>query len=104
MSVQRPAVELSPGDVVRADFDRIARLDGDVWDHNSHYHGFLLDFLPPRCGEALDLGCGTGGFSRLLAGRCAHVLALDLSPEMIRVAGVRSASIANITYQVADAL
>jgi len=31
-------------------------------------------------------GCGTGTFSRLLADRSEHVLALDLSPQMIQIA------------------
>jgi SAM-dependent methyltransferase len=88
---------------VRADFDRIAPLTGEGWDHNSHYHGFLLGQLPPHCTEALDVGCGTGAFSRLLAQRSERVLALDLSPRMIEVARGRSRATPNIDYLVADA-
>ena len=64
---------------IQADFDRIAALSGEQWDHNSHYHGFLLRQLPRHCGAVLDLGCGTGAFSRCLASRADHVLGLDLA-------------------------
>jgi SAM-dependent methyltransferase len=50
----------------------------------------------------LELGCGTGEFSRRLASLAHEVVALDLSPEMIRVARNRSARLANIGYIVGD--
>jgi len=89
---------------VRADFDRIALVSNDGWDHNSHYHSFLLKHLPPHCVEVLEIGCGTGAFSRRLATRSGRVLALDLSPQMIRIAKERSGQHSNIDFQVADAL
>ncbi|WP_207956924.1 class I SAM-dependent methyltransferase [Rubrobacter tropicus] len=86
------------------DFDRIADLSGTGgWDHNVHYHAFLLEQLPLRLGEALEVGCGTGQFARSLAERCERVLAIDLSPRMIEVARDRSKEHANIEYAVADA-
>ena len=88
---------------VRADFDRIASLDGGGWDHNAHYHAYLLSQLPARCGRALELGCGAGEFSRLLAGRAASVLALDLSPRMVARARELSEAHPNVAYAVADA-
>ncbi len=87
---------------VRADFDCIALLSGEEWDHSSHYHDFLARHIPGRCREALDLGCGTGAFSRLLATHSEHVLALDLSPNMIGLARERSARFPNIDFRVAD--
>jgi SAM-dependent methyltransferase len=98
------SVRPQPVDLTRADFDRIARLPDGGWNHNDHYHAFLLSQLPGRCGEALEVGCGTGAFSRLLARRCDRVLALDLSPEMVRVASEASADVPNLSFQVADAL
>jgi ubiquinone/menaquinone biosynthesis C-methylase UbiE len=90
--------------VIRAEFDRIARLTADEkWSQNPPYHDLLLQYVPRDCRRALEIGCGTGAFSRLLAGRSEHVLALDLSPEMIRTARARSAEFANIEFQVADA-
>ncbi len=89
---------------IQADFDRLAVLSTEEWSHNDHYHSFLLRHVPDACAQALDIGCGTGGYSRLLAQRAGHVLALDLSPQMIRVAQERSTHFSNIEYQVADVL
>jgi ubiquinone/menaquinone biosynthesis C-methylase UbiE len=90
---------------IQADFDRIAVLStAEHWDHNSHYHPFLLKHLPPRLQNALDIGCGTGTFSRQLARRSEEVIGLDLSPEMIRVAESHSGEHNNIQYQVADVM
>lgn len=89
--------------IIRAEFDRIASLaDDERWNQNSHYHDFLLRYVPLNCRNALEIGCGKGAFSRRLASRSEHVLALDLSPEMIRIARARSAQFVNIDFQVAD--
>ena len=89
---------------VREDFDRLADLsEGDGWNHNAHYHAFLLRQLPPRLREALEIGCGTGAFARSLAERSERVLAIDLSPRMIEVAKDRSKGHPNVEYTVADA-
>lgn len=89
---------------VRAEFDRIALLASEEgWNQNSHYHDFLLRHVPLKCERALEVGCGAGEFSRRLAGRARQVLALDLSPEMIRLALERSGEFPNITFQVGDA-
>jgi ubiquinone/menaquinone biosynthesis C-methylase UbiE len=89
---------------VRADFDRLALLSGEEWGHNGHYHDFLARHLPEPCREALEIGCGTGAFSRLLAKASERVLALDLSPNMIGLARERSARFPNIEFEVADVL
>jgi ubiquinone/menaquinone biosynthesis C-methylase UbiE len=88
--------------IIQADFDRIALLSDDVWNPNSHYHDFLLRQLPADCRTALEIGCGTGAFSRLLAKRSERVLALDLSPQMIRIAAERSAQFSNLEFRVVD--
>lgn len=89
---------------VRDDFDRIAGLAEPPWDHNSHYHPYLLGRLPARSGDALDVGCGTGAFARLLAGRAERVLALDLSPEMVRRARQRCSGHPNVRFEVAGVM
>src|ERR1044071_2755509 len=89
---------------VAKDFDRLALLDSDGWTHNNHYHNFLLRSVPGKCGSALEIGCGTGAFSRLIAERAGQVLAIDLSPGMIRVARSRSARFPNLEFQVADVM
>ena len=87
---------------IQKDFDRIALVSEDGATQNDHYHNFLLRHLPPNCHDVLEIGCGTGGFARRLAERSQHVLALDLSPEMIRIARERSAQFPNIEFQLAD--
>ena len=88
----------------RADFDRLALLDSEGWTANNHYHNYLLRFVPRNCVNALEIGCGTGAFSRRLAERAERVVALDLSPAMIRVAQSGSTHFPNIRFEVADAM
>jgi SAM-dependent methyltransferase len=89
---------------IRDDFDNIALLEQARWDHNNHYHSFLLAQLPKKGNLVLDIGCGTGEFSRLLAKRFDRVLAIDLSPKMIEVAKQNSRHYENINFQIADIL
>ncbi|MDF5707628.1 MAG: DUF1698 domain-containing protein [Nostoc sp. S4] len=64
---------------IRHDFDRIALHEQEGWNHNSHYHNFLLKQLPLDSRNVLDIGCGTGLYSRLIAQRADRVIAIDLS-------------------------
>jgi ubiquinone/menaquinone biosynthesis C-methylase UbiE len=89
---------------IQADFDKIALLIDKEWNHNDHYHEFLLRHIPERCTNALEIGCGTGAFSRLLAERAKQVLAVDLSPNMIRLALQHSTQHPNIEFQIADVM
>jgi ubiquinone/menaquinone biosynthesis C-methylase UbiE len=90
--------------LIQADFDRLAAFSQDGWNHNSHYHRFLLRHVPQPCLQALEVGCGSGAFARLLATRAEQVLALDVSPQMIRLARERSQQYTNIEFHIADAL
>jgi len=87
---------------IQTDFDRIALVSTDGATQNEHYHNFLLRHLQIECRYALEIGCGTGAFARLLAKRSQKVLALDLSPEMIRIAREHSAHISNVEFQLGD--
>ena len=91
-------------ETVRADFDRIALLPGRGWNHNRYYHRRLLSLVPAACGDALDVGSGTGDLTRLLAARCARVTGVDLSPNMVAEARRRSAGLSNVDYVVADVM
>ncbi|MDE3175858.1 MAG: methyltransferase domain-containing protein [Pseudomonadota bacterium] len=57
----------------------------------------VLPRLAPR-GEWLDVGCGSGVFSRLLARGGAEVLGLDGSPAMVEAA--RGAGGAGVSFEV----
>jgi SAM-dependent methyltransferase len=116
---------------IQQDFDRIALLTEASEDgaaHNDHYHNYLLRHLPANCHDVLEIGCGTGTFSRRLANYLSarttgkprlndrgagsagilpaevRILALDFSPEMIRIARARSAQFPNIEFELADVL
>jgi SAM-dependent methyltransferase len=89
---------------IQTDFDRIALVSPDGSLQNDHYHNFLLRHLPLGCQAAVEVGCGRGEFSRRLAAKSKRVLALDLSPEMIRIARTRSAHLPNIEFQIADVM
>lgn len=90
---------------IQQDFDRIAALEApEAWNHNNHYHGWLLRSAPAHCTDALEVGCGSGAFARLLAARTDRVLALDLSLVMLQLARERSAAYPQIDYVQADAM
>ena len=91
-------------DDVRGDFDRIARAieAAGTADALRPFERALLGHLPARCGRVLEVGCGHGALTRHVAARADSVLALDLSPEMIRVARALSTESPNVEYRVAD--
>jgi SAM-dependent methyltransferase len=94
-----------PPSKIQLDFDRIAALSTDKWNHNNHYVPFLLRQLPLSSDlDALEIGCGSGSFTRLMAQRFRRVFALDLSPCMIEKAKELSHQYRNIDFQVADAM
>jgi ubiquinone/menaquinone biosynthesis C-methylase UbiE len=52
--------------------------------------------------EVLECGCGSGYFTRILAERSSHVLATDLSAEMLETAMIRLGRFPNVRLQEAD--
>ena len=89
---------------IRKDFDHIAVLSEQESELGGTYDRFLLRFIPVGCARALEIGCGIGTFTRLLARRTDHVTATDLSGEMIRIARQRSTGYPNIDYSIGDVL
>ncbi|MFD9358416.1 class I SAM-dependent methyltransferase [Streptomyces sp. NPDC060031] len=53
------------------------------WDHNAHYHRWILRQLPRRVERALDVGCGTGDLVRRLAVRADAVHGIDADPAIV---------------------
>lgn len=87
---------------IERDFDRLAQFDEEGWTANNHYHNFLLRHVSAPSENVLEIGCGTGAFSRAIARRAQHVTAIDLSSEMIRVARSRSQQFPQIEFEVDD--
>jgi 2-polyprenyl-3-methyl-5-hydroxy-6-metoxy-1,4-benzoquinol methylase len=52
------------------------------WDHNEHYHGWILHRLPARRDVAVDVGCGTGLLAGKLATHFARVTGIDADEGM----------------------
>lgn len=64
---------------------------------------FMSGFIPEDCGNLLEIGCGTGIFSRMLLNRFnpQSYLLNDICPEMKN--GIRDILRENITFQSGDA-
>ncbi|MGV9391757.1 class I SAM-dependent methyltransferase [Streptomyces olivaceus] len=73
------------------------------WDHNAHYHRWILRQLPRRFGSALDVGSGTGDLARLLATRADHVLGIDSDPAITSRARALTPEPAHASFTVMDA-
>ncbi|WP_030375998.1 class I SAM-dependent methyltransferase [Streptomyces rimosus] len=73
------------------------------WDHNAHYHPWILRQLPRRFGSALDVGCGSGDLARLLAARASTVHGIDSDPEITARARELTPASAPVTFTTADA-
>lgn len=74
-----------------------------MWNHNTHYHNYLLRQIPARINRVLDVGCGLGLFAWKLAERTEVVDALDVDSAVLAEASNYHLA-PNITYQQADFL
>lgn len=74
-----------------------------MWNHNNHFHNYLLRQLPRKVNRALDVGCGLGFFAQKLAERSEFVEALDIDNAILEEASDRN-SAPNICYLQADFL
>jgi 2-polyprenyl-3-methyl-5-hydroxy-6-metoxy-1,4-benzoquinol methylase len=67
------------------------------WDHNEHFHGWILRNLPARRGAAVDVGCGTGVLAGKLAARFTGVTGIDVDEGMAAAATARLAPNPRVT-------
>lgn len=74
------------------------------WDHNAHYHRWIMRQVPRRFDSALDVGSGSGDLARLLASRAKTVQALDADPTIVARARELTAQAAPVTFTAGDAL
>ncbi|WND37568.1 class I SAM-dependent methyltransferase [Streptomyces sp. BB1-1-1] len=74
------------------------------WDHNAHYHRWILRQLPHRFGSALDVGSGSGDLARLLATRADEVHGVDSDPVITSQARALTPEATAASFTVADAL
>jgi SAM-dependent methyltransferase len=59
------------------------------WNHNEHFHGWILSNLPARRRAAVDVGCGTGVLAGKLALQFARVTGIDADAGMATAANAR---------------
>jgi 2-polyprenyl-3-methyl-5-hydroxy-6-metoxy-1,4-benzoquinol methylase len=79
-------------------------MSANAWSHNIHYHPFVLQWVPPACGRALDVGCGTGLLARRLAEQCGEVVAIDRDRDTLARARSASSATAHIRFVEADVM
>lgn len=95
----------------RHDWDNEAATFDNEPDHGLHpqavcnaWTNLLAKSLPPSPASVLDIGCGTGSLSIVLAGLHYDVTGIDLSAAMIARANAKiKAAQCNITFLVMDA-
>lgn len=73
------------------------------WDHNAHYHRWILRQLPRRLDRALDVGAGTGELARRLAARARTVHGIDTDPAIVTRARELTDPHAPVVFHVGDA-
>ncbi|MFJ6573792.1 class I SAM-dependent methyltransferase [Streptomyces sp. NPDC091292] len=73
------------------------------WDHNAHYHRWILRQLPRRFARAMDVGSGTGDLARLLATRAASTQGVDVDPAIVAQARDLTPPGAPVTFTTGDA-
>jgi SAM-dependent methyltransferase len=69
------------------------------WNHNEHFHGWILRNLPARRRVAVDIGCGTGVLAGKLASRFARVTGIDADAGMAAAASARLAGEPGVTIR-----
>lgn len=69
------------------------------WNHNEHFHGWILRNLPTRRRTAVDVGCGTGVLAGKLAPHFARVTGIDADEAMAAAASARLARDTAVTIR-----
>ncbi len=94
---------------VQCDFDELARLSGGD-SGSDRYDRLLLKLVPDEAVSVLEIGCGSGRLTQLLAAGAAgakdgrQVTALDLSAEMIARARQRIGATGSVSFHCGDFL
>ncbi len=62
----------------------------------------LVEFSPHPDDSVLDIGCGVGRTTRALASRVKHVVGIDVSAEMLKLASEYNANLSNVDWVHGD--
>lgn len=86
-------------------FDDVYAAHDDPWGFETSpyeaakYERTLLALTRERYGSALEIGCSIGVLSARLAGRCDHLLALDVSQQALERARIRCADLSQAHFE-----
>jgi SAM-dependent methyltransferase len=69
------------------------------WNHNEHFHDWILRNLPARRQAAVDVGCGAGLLAGKLARHFARVTGIDADEGMAEAACARLAGCPRVTIR-----
>jgi ubiquinone/menaquinone biosynthesis C-methylase UbiE len=85
----------------RQDTDHLSQQQRqEIFD--DYFRIFPWHLLPPGGGAGIDVGCGTGRWSMLVAPRVAHLHLIDASAEALAVAKQNLSAIKNVSYHAAS--
>lgn len=73
-----------------------------VFDEKGKLEAEWLQNLIPNNSRVLDVGCGIGRLEKFLAPHCLELHAVDVSPNMIRIATKRLQGTKNVFLKVGD--
>ncbi|WP_114856423.1 bifunctional 2-polyprenyl-6-hydroxyphenol methylase/3-demethylubiquinol 3-O-methyltransferase UbiG [Brachybacterium sp. YJGR34] len=83
-------VRTTPNPLIRRAGRLLGRLNArHPWDHNAHFHGWILRSLPEQAARVLDVGCGRGALVEALAARAARVDGIDPDQGMAYASATR---------------
>ncbi len=86
--------------LVRAGGRALGRLNArHPWNHNDHFHGWVVRRLPRQRLRALDVGCGTGTLVDRLRREVVEVVGLDVDASMAEVTRTRFAGDPAVTVR-----
>jgi SAM-dependent methyltransferase len=67
-------------------------------DYEAEKYAHSLSALGPRYGNALEIACSIGVFTRALATKCDRLLAVDVSPRALELARARCRDVPQVTF------
>lgn len=85
-------------------FEDLYRAQADPWRFRTSdyergkYEDTLAALGSPGYGSALEVGCSIGVFTRMLAARCAHLVAVDASAVALEAARQASTDLPNVDF------
>lgn len=91
-------------ELIRQDFDEIARLSDGRESGTDRYDGFLRSLVPGDAVHVLDVGCGLGRLTSALATGDRMVLGIDLSSAMIERARLHARADRRTSFVIGDFL